>query len=110
LRRDAVGQFVLAWVIGFPAIVLAGEVDGRFAVLLLASGGLLIALAVRAALDDRAWEVFLRSQRRGNFGYPGGRLHRVGFAFELAAVGLGFTTGGVLGFLAIFDLYDFPDA
>ena len=104
------GQFVLAWAIGFPAIVLAGEVDERFAALFGLSGLLLIGMAIRAVTNDNDWQSLLASQRRGRFGYPRGRLPRLWFGIIVFIIGMAWTLGGVLGVLAILRLYDFPDS
>lgn len=100
---------MLAWLIGFPALVLAGEVDDRFGALGTISGLLLIGMAVRAVTSDRDWERFVASQRRGRFGHPRGRAARLWFAGLTFLIGLGWTLAGLLGILAVFGLYDFPE-
>jgi hypothetical protein len=101
-------QLLIAWLIGFPAIVLAGNVDERFIALCGVSGLLLIAGAIRALTNDRDWERFLASQRRGRFGYPRGRLPRLWFGLGVSVIGAGFALAGVLGLLAVFGLYELP--
>ena len=100
---------MLAWFIGLIAIVLGGEVDDRFITLCGVSGLLLIGMAVRGVRSDRDWERFLASQRRGRFGYPESRLARLWFGLITFIIGLGWTFGGLLGVLAIFGLYEFPE-
>ena len=110
LSVSLLAQFLLAWLIGFPAILLAVEVDPRFGAACVVSGLLLIGGAIRALGSERDWERFVASQRArpGGFAYPSGRDARLWFAAGFSIIGAGFVLGGVLGVLAIFGLYDFP--
>lgn len=104
------GQLLIPWLIGFPALILSAEVDDRFAVFFGVSGMLLLASGIRVLTNDRDWSRFLASQRRGRFGYPPGRLPRLAFGAGVLIIGLGWTFGGLLGVLALLGLYDFPDS
>jgi hypothetical protein len=103
-------QFLLAWLIGFPAVFLAAEADSRFIAACAVSGLLLVIGAVHALSNEREWERFLTSQRSrpGGAAYPRGPGARLAFAVGTAIIGVGFLVGGVLGVLAIFGLYELP--
>jgi hypothetical protein len=47
--------FLTGWLVGIVAIVLAGEVDSRFAVLFFVTGVLLLYAATVGLTNDREW-------------------------------------------------------
>ena len=103
-------QFLLAWLVGFPAAVLAAAVDSRSIAAWVVSGLLLIGGAIRALSSERDWERFVASQRArpGGSAFPTGPDARRWFAAAMSIIGAGLVVGGVLGGLAILGLFELP--
>lgn len=97
---SVLAQFLGAWAVGIPAVLLAAEVDEAFALALAVPGVLLLGAAVRALTNDRAWRRFLAAVRF----YPQGRTARMCFGGVTFMLGTGWLFGGLVGLLVVLGL------